>query len=223
MLTVDLFKESLPQQLKGRVTQEMVDNFNAAVSDPLVAESMRDNLISYSRVLQDGRFKMGDYMDAVRYVSYKLMGYPNQDAYARTFPQRWQNLHASGASPKDISAYVSAYNKNKLVNLILEQTLIPTHVLNQDIYQQAINVQADLMMNAKSEKVRAEAANSLLNHLKRPETSKVELDVTIKDSSGMKELRDSMAQLAQRQHDLISGGQISARSVAHTPLVIDHE
>jgi len=223
MLTVDLFKESLPQQLKGRVTQEMVDNFNAAVSDPLVAESMRDNLISYSRVLQDGRFKMADYMDAVRYVSYKLMGYPNQDAYARTFPQRWQNLHASGASPKDISAYVSAYNKNKLVNLILEQTLIPTHVLNQDIYQQAINVQADLMMNAKSEKVRAEAANSLLNHLKRPEASKVELDVTIKDSSGMKELRDSMAQLAQQQHDLISGGHVSARSVAHTPLVIDHE
>ncbi|WP_065647706.1 hypothetical protein [Pantoea eucrina] len=223
MLTVDLFKESLPQQLKGRVTQEMVDNFNAAVSDPLVAESMRDNLISYSRVLQDGRFKMADYMDAVRYVSYKLMGYPNQDAYARTFPQRWQNLHASGASPKDISAYVSAYNKNKLVNLILEQTLIPTHVLNQDIYQQAINVQADLMMNAKSEKVRAEAANSLLNHLKRPEASKVELDVTIKDSSGMKELRDSMAQLAQQQHDLISGGHVSARSVAHTPLVIEHE
>lgn len=221
MLTLDLLQKSLPSQLKTRVTQEMVDNFNAAATDPLVAENMRDNLISYTKVLNDGRFRMTDYMDAVRYVSFKLMSYTNQDAYARTFPNRWQALHASGATAKDISAYVSAYNKNKLVNLILEQTLIPTHVLNQDIYQQAINVQADMMMNAKSEKVRVEAANSLLNHLKRPEVQKVELDIGIKDSSGMKELRDSMAQLAQQQHDLIQGGHISARSVAHAPLVIE--
>ncbi|MBZ6397043.1 MULTISPECIES: hypothetical protein [Pantoea] len=221
MLTLDLLQNSLPQQLKTRVTQDMVDSFNASITDPLVAENMRDNLLSYTRVLADGRFKMADYMDAVRYVSFKLMGYPNQDAYARTFPNRWQALHAQGASPKDISAYVSAYNKNKLVNLILEQTLIPTHVLNQDIYQKAINVQADMMMNAKSEKVRVEAANSLLNHLKRPDTHKVELEIGIKDSSGLRELKDSMAQLAQQQRDMIQGGHISARSVAHSPLVIE--
>lgn len=223
MLTLDLLASALPQQLKTRVTQEMVDNFNASITDPLVAENMRNNLLSYTKVLADGRFKMAEYMDAVRYVSYKLMGYTNQEAYARTFPGRWQNLHAAGATPKDISAYVSAYNKNKLVNLILEQTLVPTYVLNQDIYQQAINVQADMMMNAKSEKVRVEAANSLLNHLKRPEVQKVELDIGIKDSSGMRELRDSMAQLAQQQHDLITRGHISARTVAHTPLVIEGE
>jgi hypothetical protein len=221
MLTLDLLQQSLPQQLKTRVSQEMVDNFNAAVTDPLIAASMRDNLLSYTKVLSDGRFKMADYMDAVRYVSFKLMGYSNQDSYARTFPNRWAALHASGATPKDISAYVSAYNKNKLVNLILEQTLIPTHVLNQDIYQEAINIQADLMRNAKSEKVRAEAANSLLNHLKRPETSKVELDVNIQDSSGLRELKDAMSTLAMQQRDAIAGGNISARSVAHAPLVIN--
>lgn len=223
MLTLDSLQNALPQQLRVRVSQDMVDTFNSTISDPLAAEYMRDNLISYTRVLQEGKFRLTDYMDAIRYVSYKLMGYTNTDAYARTFPTKYNALMANGVTPKDISAYVSAYNRNKLVNLILEQTLIPSHVLNQDIYQEAINTQAELMRTAKSEKVRVEAANSLLNHLKKPDTSKVELDVTIKDSSGLNELRDTMKQLAQQQVELIQNGSVSARTVAHAPLVINGE
>lgn len=222
MLTIELLQASLPQQLKARATQELVDNFNTAVSDPLMAEAMRDNLISYTKVMADGRYKLPDYMEAIRYVSYKLMGYSNTDAYARTFPNRYNNLLANGTPSKDIAAYASMYNKTKLVNAIMEQTLIPTHILNQDIYQEAINKQAELMRNAKSEKVQMEAANSLLNHLKRPEATKVELDVNIKESSGITELNATMRQLAEQQVAMIQSGAVTARTVAHAPLVIEN-
>ena len=118
---------------------------------------------------------------------------------------------------------MSAYNKNKLVNLVYEQTLIPTHVLNADIYQKAINVQADLMLNAKSEKVRSDAANSLLNHLKKPETHKVEMNIGIKEGGAIEELREITSQLAAKQQQMIESGVYTAKDVAHKPLTIEGE
>ena len=65
---------------------------------------------------------------------------------------------------------MTSYNKNKLVNLILEQSMIPSWVLNQDMYQKALNVQCELMLTANSEKV-SDAANSILTHLKPPQSN----------------------------------------------------
>lgn len=217
MLTVQEIKESLPVHLKTAATQELTDKVNQIAQDPEAARDIRENFISYIHVLKEGKFKTEDYLNAVAYVSYKIMGYTNQESYKRVFPQRYQAQVAKGASDKDISAYVAAYNKGKLVNLILEQTLVPSWVLNQDIYQKAINVQAELMLSAASEKVRAEAANSLLTHLKKPESKQVELSIGVEDTSGMNELKDMLSSLAQRQQDLIGQG-MTTREIAHQDL-----
>lgn len=220
MLTIVDVEKALPSQLKVNATQDLVDKVNAASQDPLVAENIRDNFITYASVLREGKFKTEDYLSAVAYVSFKLMGLSNKDSYAKTFPARHQALLTKGATDKDISAYVAAYHKNKLVNLILEQALIPTWLLNQDAYQKAINVQMDLMKNANSEKVRTDAANSILVHLKRPETQKVELSLGLRETSGMAELKASMADLAARQLELINAGGASAKAIAHETLVV---
>jgi hypothetical protein len=47
------------------------------LSDPEPYESYRDNLISYTKVMADRKFKVSSYVDAVRYVSHKLMGSTN--------------------------------------------------------------------------------------------------------------------------------------------------
>ncbi|QEM41086.1 hypothetical protein HYP85_gp081 [Pseudomonas phage Zuri] len=207
MLTKEMVAKALPASLKSSVTQQLVDTVNNVVSDPLIAEQVRENFLSYSHVLQDGKYKMEDYLNAVQYVSYKLMNKSNQDAYFLTFPQRHAALVAKGASKKDISAYVAAYNKNQLVNKILEQSIIPSWVLNQDKYQDAINVQADLMMNAQSEKVRCDAANSLLTHLSKPKEAGFQLNINAQESSGMNELRDLLKNLAQQSIQNIEQGQ----------------
>ncbi len=218
MITLDELKEALPIHLKSAAKQPLLDKINNMSTEPEAAEIIRDNFIGYTRVLADGKFKTEDYLNAVTYVSYKVMGETNQDAYKRTFPQRYAGLVARGATAKDISSYVSAYNKNKLVNSVLEQTLVPTWVLNQDIFQRAINTQAELMLTASSEKVRTDAANSLLTHLKKPETKhELQVNVGMTENSGMTELKEMLTSLAQRQQDLIGQG-VTTKEIAHQKL-----
>lgn len=222
-LTVEQFKSALPDKVKKSVNQELIDQINITLSDPDMYEAYRDNLLSYTRVMSDGRFKVTDYISAVKYVSHKLMGATNIDAYSKTFPDKIARFTAQGVLPKDIASYVTAYNKSKLVNLIMEQTLIPSYVLNQDLYQKALNVQAELMVGAKSEKVRCDAANSLLTHLKMPETQKVELEIGIKEDSAISALRATTMELARQQRLMLEAGAMNAQEVAHSRLVIDSE
>jgi hypothetical protein len=220
-LTLEQFQMALPDKVKKSVNQELIDSVNTTLADPELFEAYRDNLLSYTRVMADGRFKITGYVDAVRYVSHKLMGSTNIEAYTKTFPDKYARFVAQGVQAKDIASYVTAYNKSKLVNLIFEQTLIPSYVLNQDLYQKALNVQADLMVTAHSEKVRTDAANSLLTHLKMPEITKVELDIGIKEDSSIAVLRAATLELARSQRLSMGAGQMTAQEAAHAPLVID--
>lgn len=219
ILTVEQFKQALPDKFKKTVNQELIDNINSILSDPDLYEVYRDNLLSYTSVMRDGKFKMLDYIHAVKYCSHKIMGSSNTDAYIKTFPNKYQGFLNNGVSQKDIASYITAYNKTKLVNLILEQSLIPSWVLNQDLYQKAINVQAELMMTAQSEKVRSDAANSLLNHLRPPEVQKVELDIGVKGNNSIEALRNTTMELVAMQKKMIEAGVMTVQEVAEHRVV----
>lgn len=222
-LTIDQFKAALPDKVKKSINQELIDQINTTLSEPEMYETYRENLMSYTKVMQEGKFKISEYINAVKYVSHKLMGCTNLDAYSKTFPDKILRFTAQQVASKDIASYVTAYNKSKLVNLIYEQTLIPSYVLNQDLYQKALNVQADLMIHAKSEKVKSDAANSLLTHLKPPEVKKVELDIGIKEDSSIAALRATTLELARQQRLVMEAGAMNAQEVAHSRIIIDTE
>lgn len=214
LLTMDQFKEALPDGMRKLVSQDLVDGVNKTVSDPAFYERYRENLLSYGSVMREGKFKAKSYVDAVRYVSFKLMGCTNQDAYIKTFPDKYQYFLSKGVSAKDISSYVSAYNKTKLVNLIFEQTMVPIHILNQDMVQKALNVQCELMLTATSEKVRSDAANSILTHLKPPEKKQVELNINTPQDGTLAALRAATEQLVQQQREMIQKGGATAGQIA---------
>lgn len=226
-ITSEVLERALPKKFQKSLNQELLDNINNTLSDPDIRDTLRDNFLSYIDVLNEGRFKITDYLNAIKYCTHKLMGNSNIDAYTKTFPDRYASMIQRGLSQKDISSIITVYNKSKLVNLIMEQSLIPSWILNQDLYQKAVNVQADLMQNAQSEKVRSDAANSLLIHLKPPEVAKVELDIGIKDTDELTELRRVTVELAAQQKRLIEAGVITAKNAAEQKVVkgntYDHE
>lgn len=223
-LTIDQFKMALPDKMKKSVNQELIDQVNLTLSDPELYEAYRDNLMSYTKVMADGKFRMEQYISAVKYISHKLMGASNIEAYTKTFPDKYNAFVQQGVAPKDIASYITAYNKTKLVNLIYEQTLIPSYVLNQDLYQKALNVQAELMTTANSEKVRCDAANSLLTHLKMPETQKVELEIGVKEDSSIAALRTATMELARSQRLMVESGAMNAQEIGHSKLeIVDAE
>ena len=111
------------------------------------------------------------------------------------------------------------YNKSKLVNLVYAQAVIPTHVLNQDKFQEAINHQYYLMKNAASEKVQSDAANSLLIHLKPPEEKNVNLNVGIEETDSIKELYAAIGNLAEAQVKSIQNKHWDAGAMAASRII----
>lgn len=220
-LTENEFKAVLPAHIKKTISKELIDGVNQVLTSPDTLETLRDNIVSYTSVMQEGKFSIKQYLNAVHYVSHKLLGASNRDAYLKTFPDKYTRWKGQGITEKVISAYVSGYNKTKLVNLIYAQTLVPVHVLNADIHQQAINAQADLMMNARSEMVRSTAANSLMIHLKPPESTKIELDVTHKTDDAIDALRATTAALVKQQKEALEKGIATPKQIAEAPLVLD--
>jgi len=221
--TIDQFKEALPPSVRRSVNQEMVNRVMGLLNDPDMHETYRENLLSYTKVMQEGKFKLSSYIDAVKYVSHRLMGKTQKDAYCATFPDKIQDWTMRGVSPKDQASYITAYNKTKLVNLIMEQSLVPTWVLNQGLYQEMIDKQASIARNAKSEMVQMQAANSLLTHLKPPETQKLELEVSAKESSAIDDLRKATQELAAQQRQQIQSGARDAQEVAHSKITYDND
>lgn len=218
-LTLDNVKKAVPAKLKDSIEQSFVDKLNNLANDPIVADQIRNNFISYAHVINDGKFSIEEYLSAVKYVSFKLMNLTNVDSYARTFPQRYAGLLARGTSQKDIASYVSAYNRGKLVNLILEQTLVPSWVLNQDIYQKAINTQAELMNNAKSERVKCMAADSILKALAKPEAAGPLVNIDMKESSGINELKQALVELAANQKKSIEKGILTPKNIVEAEII----
>lgn len=212
-------KKVMPTNRKGLVNQKLVDDLNGLLVDEALRENFRENLMSFTRVLGDPRYDITEYINAVKFVSYKLLGDTSLTAYTKTFPQRYQRFITEQFPANRISSYVAAYGRTQLVGLIMEQTLVPHYVLNQGLYQKALNTQADLMMSAKSEKVRTDAANSLLTHLKMPEVSKVEIDVKVGEDDSIGELRKSTLELVKQQREMIKMGALNARQVAEQKVI----
>lgn len=221
MLTLGQVQETLPANHRNNISQDMVDQLNTLSRDPEEARYIRENFVSFSQVLQEGRFKIGDYVHAVMYVTHKVMGKSNLASYIATFPDRHQKMVNAGKPAKDIASIVTAYNKGSLVTKVMERAIVPTWILNQDMFQSALQTQMDLMQDtAVSDKVRCDAANSLLTHLKKPEAHKAELKVEVTGlNDGMAALEASLVKMSQKQLDLIEHDpNISANDIAKLPM-----
>lgn len=219
-LTEEQFKEALPKRLRKNVDTTIMDKVNELIKDPTLRETYREGLLSYTSVMAEGRYKIEGYLDAVKFVSCKLLGATDLKAWTTTFPDRYQHYVNIGSDSSHIASVVNAYRKGALVNKIMEQTLVPTHVLNADLYQSAINQLANLMMNAKSDLVKSQSAAKLVDALKMPETQKVELDFTVKENDSIKELRESTLELVAQQRKMLESGSMTAQEVAHSKLVV---
>lgn len=214
LLAIEDLKSALPDAIRKTVTQDVLDGINKAVSDPGAYEFYRNNLLTYGSVMKEGKFSIKQYVSAVHYVSFKMMGLTNQESWMKTFPDKYQFFAQKGTSAKDISSYVHAYHNTKLVNLIMEQAMVPNHIVGRDLYWKALNVQVELMTTAVSEKVRSDAANSVINALRPPETKKVELDITHKDDGTLDALRQATQELVLTQRAAISSGVQTAGQIA---------
>ena len=217
-LTKEMLVGAVPdKRFRKHVTDDVVAIINSE-PDSELRRVFRDNALTYSSVLSTGKHSLAAYINAVKFVSLRLMGDKASTAYSKVFPDRFQNLINKGASASYIASFADNYSKTGLITKIMERTMVPTHILNAGVYQEAINVQAELMHTAKSELVRQKAAESLMSNLAAPATAKVEIDIGYSHDV-VEDLRATTKALAQQQLKMILNGQSSAKEVAHSEII----
>lgn len=222
--TIEQFKAALPEKMHKALTPALVAKMGKTLSEPDMFEAYRENLLSYTSIMKEGRFNLHNYIDAVKYVSHKLRGFTSIRAFSVTFPEKIQKWTAEGVSGKDVASYVTSYNKSKLVTGIMEQCMVPTWIVNQDVFQQAINTQAEIMLDKEnSATARSFAANSLMLHLKQPETKKLELAIGVAKDSSIQALRDATMEYVAEQRRAIAAGVMTPQQAAHAPVILDND
>ena len=135
----DVLAQVLPKHMQKRLNAATVGELNRILTSVDERERFKDTFIGYTSVLMEGKYSIQQYIDAVKYVSYKHMGDTNLNAFKKTFPNKILRYKQDGKNVEQINSFVSGYNKTKLVTSMMKQSAIPLYVLNQDAAQEAIN------------------------------------------------------------------------------------
>ena len=206
-MTVEEFREALPAKKKKSVNRLIMLKINNILTDPEEASIFRDNLLTYTQILSAGKYRIGDYVNAVRYVGFKMMGYTQKDSYFKTFPDKIKRFRLQKVTDKTISSYIYAYNNTQLVNQIYEMASVPIYLVNAPALQKAINTQVEIMTDPEiSPMARTAAANSIMNHIKPPEKKEV---APIEEEAGMSMHEQSLqviGNMVEAQRELIKQG-----------------
>lgn len=217
MLTKQDFIEALPSKVSKGINAAVVSHVNDIIKDQDSRERFRENLLNYNKILQEGKYRVTDYISAIMYVGFKAMNHQNIDAFALTFPEKMKKYAKEGKTTKELHNIVAAYNRSKLVVTLTAQTIIPTHILNQDLYQESLNVNAKLMRTASSEIVRQKAAEFLASHLAPPVEAKVKLEIGAGEDF-LHNMREATAEMAKQQMLTIANGHATAAQIAKQKL-----
>ncbi len=175
-------------------------------------EEFAEQLVTFSSVLRNGRYKAEGYIKAVQYASYRQMNFSMTKSYRMTFPDRcFRNGEKKPTGT--VEALASIYDKTAIVQGILAQMQIPLHIMMMSERVRAANVLANLMINADNERVQMEAADKLLNHINVPETVKVELDVGFKADETLSQLNDTLNKISEIAQTRIKAGLVTPLQV----------
>lgn len=216
-MSVELVTLQNQLNTKKSITQDVVDELNKLAEDPDYGEEFIDSYITYFSVIErNDKWGTPKYTNAMKFFTLVESDMSLIDAYCKVFPERLQAVLDLGKERSDISGQASRYNNSKLVNDIRSMATIPVQLVHRHTFYESINVLADLMRTAQSEKVRGDAAATLLKELKPAENTKIQLDIGVKHSV-IDDYEMMMSRMAKEQQKLISqGGDI--KSIANASI-----
>ena len=212
------FLRSLPTGLQRSYNKELQDKVREFLHDDDLVENYKNNLLTMTPVLEAGSIRLKTYVNAVAYVSCKLLGYNNDKSFRRVFKKKVKQWEDYGRTKKQISRQVYAYNRTKLVVELLGTTLMPIHVINYRHLQTAIDRQVELL-TCGNHTVEQRAADSLMTHLKVPESLEVEHNIKLEGTSMMNSLLEATQKLAAAQRTAIEMRQSTAGEVASVRII----
>ncbi|MCZ2107309.1 MAG: hypothetical protein LC106_08030 [Burkholderiales bacterium] len=213
-ITVQSVRSLIPRQFHDQVNPAALNRLDTCDTDTFIVSTVKQIFQENLGLVSEHNLRFEDYIDGSIFVGFKYHGSSNTDAFIKTFPKRHQQALLNGEDTRVIVKLAQGYSKRKVVVSIMEQALSKMWIYNVDAYQQAIDTQVDLMNNACSEKVRCDAANSILTHLAKPRdiVNNNIVNFDMRSHAGLDDLRDSLTELAEKQLSLIQKG-VSTKDV----------
>jgi len=209
MVEIEMIQEQLGKKKGALVTQDTVDELNSLVEDPEYGEEFLDSYVSYFNVMEgNSAWSTPKYMKAMKFFTLIESGHHAVDAYVKVFPDRLQSRVDRGQGKDDMGGEASRYNASALVNEIRKVASIPVQLIHRHLLHEAIMVQADLMLHAKSEMVQQKAAESLIKELKPMEDTTIQLKVGMDDETrnAQSQLVEHVGQIALNQQRMLASG-----------------
>lgn len=223
LLTVEGLQKIYPRKVNRETLEECIEIMNKSIVDMdfVMREHYRDNLVNVIDVIKEGeRIKFADYVKAVKFCSFKMAGYTDVRAYSLTFPERIERMAKEGISNANLYVYANSYSKNKVVVEIMAKLIVPTHIMYQDYFHMAVKTQVEIMTDdSVSPKVRSDAANSLMTHLKQPEIKQAELKISTNDSGVIGSLAEALNNLSSAQKQALSSGSIKLKDISEAEII----
>lgn len=222
--TVEEVKNIYPVRISQKVLERVTKIINNSTDDMdyFYAKQYRDNLISFIDIIRDTKHKISfeDYANACKFCTFKLAGNTDIRAFSLTFPDKVLDSERKGNPNSYLYSYATMYSKSKAVTEVMSKLMIPSYIMYQDIFHKAVHTQAEIMLDPKvSPKVRSDAANSLMTHLKQPEIKKAELDIKVNNNDAINSLSEALSNLSGKQRELILEGEYSVKDISETILV----
>jgi len=175
------------------------------------------NIEALNPVLRNAGASIPEYTAAVQFVTRLVTGEAPFEAFKALFPEQVKDMYRKGLSEKEMQREVKAYHTSQLVADLLEQSIVPVHLMYQDIYHKAIGAQVILMNTAMSEMVKMNAAKCLLEVLRPPEKFQMEVEVKA-GGSVIEELQATTRKLAEQQKKLLEQGA-SVKDLAEADII----
>lgn len=209
--------------------KEMMDRVNQIIQseNPTYAEYFRniwvDSLDLMNSSYTGGKaYSYKELANACLFMTYRMAGDTKIKAYCKVFPERFERLKSEGENNSRLYEYAEIYSRNKICTDLAAKISIPTHILYQDAFHKAMRVSVDIMMDEKvSPKVRIEAAANVMNHTKQPEIKKAELDINIRETDDLQQLRQALSDLSSKQHQMIIEGNYNVVDVSKEVIYVE--
>lgn len=219
ILSYDEIKEILPATIGKDLHPEAVLQLTRDMGSTEAVQAFRDNALGYRNVLEKGKFSAAEYFAAVKYMTYKAMGHNNRECYELTFPDRIERLKKDHKY-SNVNSYVHAYSRSRLIDLMTRQFSVPLYLLYHDKAHEAVETLASIMTDTKANTMaRVKAADSLLAHLAPPVDTKLDVQVSVKQTDEYDAIIGNISDIARHQRTSIDDGHRTAKEIAEARIV----
>jgi len=212
-LTTTYLKEMFGKTGKKFITEETVEELKEIIEDPDYGEDFLEAYKDYFNVLEGKNWSHIQFLRGLKFFMLVESGSSVVEAYIKVFPDRLQVRIDRGQGRAEMTGEASRFNTSSLVNEIRKIASVPVQLLFRHTLIEAIGVQAKLMRGAKSEHVRQKASETLIRELKPTDDLKIALDVNVKESNAVAELKDQLLDMAKIQLDHIEGGRVDIKQL----------